>query len=244
MALGDDLLDTLAPAEGWVPDWPDVLQRAGAGPSGSRVTRRRRVIVLVVLAAVLVPLAALAATNNWWFLKFGQGPTPTHAPLIVKEGAWDGHPWQLIAYPSTTDGLCVSVTPKGSGGEGGAMGCGTFAGIPRTPETKASPDMTITYLSGAASNQLPAYIAGPVIEKASTVAIRLANGDLLRVPTFAAPEPLSHVRFYVTSLPAADQTTPSTFPKWVAGLDTSGNVVACLAPLTAKEESSPLSDCR
>ena len=244
MALGDELLDKLAPAQGWVPDWPDVLQRAGAGPSGARVTRRRIVIVSVVFAAVLVPLAALAATNDWWFLKFGGGPTPTHAPLIVKEGAWDGHPWQLIAYPSTTDGLCVSVTPKHSAGEGAAMGCAVFAGIPRTPETKASPDMTITYLSGATSTELPAYIAGPVIEKASTVAIRFANGDILRVPTFAAPEPLSHIRFYITPLPAADQTTPSTFPKWVAGLDTNGNVVACLAPLAANDGISPLSDCR
>ena len=244
MALGDELLDKLAPAAGWVPDWPDVLRRAGTGPSGSRVTARRMAIVLVVLAAVLVPLAALAATNDWWFLKFGQSPIPTHAPLIVKEGAWDGHPWQLIAYPSTTDGLCFSVTPKDSAGEGAAMGCGPFAGIPRTPETKASSDMTITYLSSGASKQLPAYIAGPVIEQASTVAIRFANGDVLRVPTFAAPEPLSRIRFYVTPFPAADQPEPSKFPKWVAGLDTNGNVVACLAPLTAKDGISPLSDCR
>ena len=244
MALGDELLDKLAPAQGWVPDWPDVLLRAGAGPSGARVTRRRIVIVSVVLAAVLVPLAALAATNDWWFLKFGGVPTPTHAPLVVKEGRWDGHPWQLFAYPSTTVGLCVSVTPKHSAGEGAAMGCAAFAGIPRTPETKASPDMTITYLSGSASAELPAYIAGPVIENASTVEIRFANGDVLRVPTFAAPEPLSHIRFYITPLPAADQTTPSTFPTWVAGLDTNGNVVACLAPLAANDGISPFSDCR
>jgi hypothetical protein len=198
------------------------------------------VIALAVLAAVLVPLAALAAANNWWFLTLG-GPTPTNAPVVVKEGVWDGHPWQLIAYPSTTDGLCVSVTPKNSTGEGAAMGCGTFAGIARTPETKASPDMTITYLSGGASNELPAYIAGPVIENASAVEIRFADGNVMRVPTFTAPEPLSHIRFYATPISAADQ---STFLKWVAGLDANGNVVACLAPLTAKDGISLLSDCR
>jgi hypothetical protein len=247
MTLGDELLDQLLPAQAWAPDWTDVLRRAGAGPSIRRVTKRRFVVVLAVLAAVLVPLAALGATNDWWFLKLGHGPTPTNAPVVVKEGTWDGHPWQLIAYPSTTDGLCVSVTPKGSAGEGGAMGCGTFAGIARTPETKASPDMTITYLSGAASNNLPAYIAGPVIEKASTVEIHFANGDVMRVPTFTAPEPLSHIRFYATPIPAANQTTQSTFPtflKWVAGLDATGNVVACLAPQTAKNGISPLADCR
>lgn len=247
MTLGDELLDQLAPAQGWVPDWPNVLQRAGTRPSTRRVTRRRMVIVLAVLAAALVPLAALAAANNWWFLTLGGGPTPTNAPVVVKEGVWDGHPWQLIAYPSTTDGLCVSVTPKNSTGEGAAMGCGTFAGIARTPETKVSPDMTITYLSGGASNELPAYIAGPVIENASAVEIRFADGNVMRVPTFAAPEPLSHIRFYATPISATDQSTPTTFPtflKWVAGLDANGNVVACLAPLTAKDGISALSDCR
>jgi hypothetical protein len=166
---------------------------------------------------------------------------------VVKEGLWDGHPWQLIAYPSTTNGLCVSVTPKDSTSEGAAMGCGTFTGISRTPETKATPDMTITYLSGAASNKLPAYIAGPVIENASAVEVRFADGNVMRVPTFAAPEPLSHIRFYASPISAADQSTPTTFPtflKWVAGLDANGNVVACLAPLTAKDGISPLSDCR
>ena len=247
MTLGDEFLDLLAPAQGWVPDWPDVLERAGTQLSNRRLTRRRVVVVLAVLAAVLVPLAALAATNDWWFLELGHSPTPTNAPVVVKEGIWDGHPWQLIAYPSTTDGLCVSLTPKDSTGEGAAMGCGTFTGIARTPETKTSPDMTITYLSGSASNELPAYIAGPVIEKASTVEIRFANGDVTRVPTFTAPEPLSHVRFYATPIPAADQSTPATFVtfvKSVAGLDANGNVVACLAPLAAKNGISPLSDCR
>ena len=249
MIFGDEVLDRLAPAHAWVSDWPDVLERAGERRSARLVTKRRLVMVFALLAAVLVPLAALGAANDWWFLKFGSGPTPTKAPVVVKEGEWDGHPWQLIAYPSTTDGLCVSVTPKGSSGdgEGGALGCGAFAGIARTPETKASPAMTITYLSGSASKELPAYIAGPVIGKASAVEIRFGNGDVLRVPTFAGPEPLQHIRFYATQLPSSLQTTPrpfATFLKWVAGLDANGNMVACLAPLTAKDGISSLSDCR
>jgi hypothetical protein len=247
MIFSDEVLDRLAPARTWVSDWPDVLERAGERRSARFVTRGRLVMFFAVLAAVLVPLAALGAAHDWWFLKFGNGPTPTKTPVVVKQGEWDGHPWQLIAYASTTDGLCVSVTPKGSAGEGAAMGCGTFAGIARTPETKASPDMTITFLSGSASKKLPAYIAGPVIDKASAVEIRFASGNVLRVPTFAAPEPLSHIRFYATQLPAGDQATPRTLPtflKWVAGFDANGNVVACLAPLTAKDGISPLADCR
>ena len=249
MIFSDEVLDRFAPAHAWVSDWPDVLERAGEGHSARLVTKRRLVMVFAVLAAVLVPLVALGAANDWWFLKFGSGPMPTKAPLVVKEGEWGGHPWQLIAYPSTTDGLCVSVTPKGSngGGEGGALGCGPFAGIARTPETKASPDMTITYLSGSGSKQLPAYIAGPVIGTASAVEIHFGNGEVLRVPTFAGPEPLHHIRFYATQLPSSLQTTPrpfATFLKWVAGLDAKGNVVACLAPMTAEDGISPLSDCR
>jgi hypothetical protein len=249
MTFGDDVLDRLAPGHGWVADWSDVLGRAGARGSARLVTKRRVVLALVVLAAVLVPLAAVGAANDWWFLRFGGTPVPASAPVVVKEGEWGGQPWQLVAYPSTSDGLCVSITPQGAGvdGTGGAMGCGPFAGISRTPETKASPDMTITFLSGGASPELPAYIAGPVIDKATMVEIRFGTGQVLRVPTFAGPESLGHVRFYATQLPAGLEDTPRTFVTfltWVAGLDADGKVVACLAPLEAKEGISPLADCR
>ena len=215
------------------------------------VTRRRVLMTFAALAAVLVPLAALAAANDWWFLRFGGAPVPASAPQVVKEGEWDGHAWQLIAYPSRTDGLlCVSMTPKDSveKGEGAALSCSQFVGVARTPESKASPDMTITLMAGAGSEKLPAYIAGAVIESASAVEIRLADGDLLRVPTYAGPEPLQHVRFYAAQLPAHIQMTPENFtrvfPSWVAGLDSNGNVIACLAPRTAKDGISIRSDCR
>ncbi|HEV7642291.1 MAG TPA: hypothetical protein VGO39_15630 [Gaiellaceae bacterium] len=248
MAFGDELLDRLAPARGWVADWPNVLERAGATPSRF-VTKRRLVLALVALAAVLLPLAAVGAASDWWFLRFGGAPAPTSAPVIVKDGEWSGHPWQLVAYPSTTDGLCISVTPGASahGGRGGALSCGPFAGGSRTPETKASPDMTITFLSGGGSPELPAYIAGPVIDKATTVEIRLGNGEVLRVPTFAGPESLGHVRFYATQLPAGAQQSSRMFLaplRWVAGLDANGDVVACLVPDTAKDGISDLADCR
>jgi hypothetical protein len=249
MTFGDDVLDRLAPAHGWVADWSDVLERAGARRSARLVTKRRVVLALVLLAAVLVPLAALGGKNDWWFLSLGAGPEPTHAPVVVKDGEWDGHPWQLIAYPSTTDGLCISVTPAGSAkdGMGGALSCGPFAGGSRTPDTKASPDMTITFLSGGGSSALPAYIAGPVIDQATTVEIRFGSGEVLRVPTFAGPESLGRVRFYATQLPAGSDDTSrrlDTFLKSVAGLDAKGEVVACLVPRTAKNGISDPADCR
>ena len=228
----------------------DVLERAGAQPPFRLVTKRRLVLALAVCAAVLVPLAALGAANDWWFLRFGGAPVPKTAPQVVKQGEWNGHPWQLIAYPSATHGLCISMTPKDSAhdGEGGGLACGPFVGLERAPASEAPLGLTINLLAGAGSEKLPAYIAGAVIEEASVVEIRLADGGALRLPTVAGREPLQHVRFYAAQLPSDIQLTPENvrrvFPRWVAGLDANGNVVACLAPRTAKDGISAASDCR
>jgi hypothetical protein len=234
------------------------VERTADRPPDRLVTKRRLVVLVAVLAAVLVPLAAVGAANDWWFLNSdGSSPTPRQAPNVVKQGEWNGHPWQLAAwrsesspatFPSMEDGLCFSVTPRGfpAEGEGGATSCNPFAGIDPMSETKRS-EMTITFLGAAASKQLPSYIAGPVISEATAVEIRFGNGDVLRVPTFAAPrERLQRVRFYATPLPSNVQPTPNdpTWLKSVAGLDAKGKVIACLAPLTATDGISPLSDCR
>jgi hypothetical protein len=227
------------------------------------LTKRRLMFALVLLAAALVSLAALGAASDWWFLR-DHDPSPVSAPDVVKEGEWSGQPWQLIAYPSGSVGLCVSVTPAGStaggreripfspprGGSGGATSCAPFVGVP-TAETKRSSKMTITFLSGTASGELPAYIAGPVIDKASTVEIEFGTGEVLRLPTFSGPPSLGHVRFYAAQLPA---TIPMPLPglrtqnqrnfiNTLAGLDSDGNVVACLTPRTHVDGVSPLSDC-
>jgi hypothetical protein len=209
-------------------------------------------LALALLVAVLVSLAALGAASDWWFLE-DQGPTPVSAPGVVKEGEWSGHPWQLTAYPSGRVGLCVSVTPAGSNanGSGGGTSCAPFVGVP-TAETKGSSKMTITFLSGTASGELPAYIAGPVIDKASTVEIEFGTGEVLRLPTFSGAASLGHVRFYAAQLPA---TIPMPLPglrtqnqrsfiNTLAGIDSDGNVVACLTPRMAVDGVSPLSDCQ
>jgi hypothetical protein len=230
----------------------DVAERTGGRAWRRLPTRRRLVSALAALAAVLVPVAALGSANDWWFLKFGGTPVPTTAPQVVKEGEWNGHPWQLIAYPSATHGLCISITPKDSrvDGAGGAMSCAPLVGFARTPESGAGPDVAITLLAGAGGKKLPDHIVGAVIEEASVVEVRFGDGDVLRVPTFAGPEPLQHVRFYAAQLPTAMRLAPGTFAEfaefleWVAGLDANGTVVACSATRTADDGSSPLSDCR
>ncbi len=87
--------------------------------------------------------------------------------------------------------LCFSVTPAGSNadGSGGATSCAPFVGVP-TVEIEGSSKMTITFLSGAAGTELPAYITGPVIDKASTVEIEFGTGEVLRLPTFSGPASL------------------------------------------------------
>ncbi len=114
--------------------------------------------------------------------------------------------------------------------------------------------MTITFLSGAAGDELPANIAGPVIDKASTVEIRFGTGEVLRLPTFSGAASLGHVRFYAAQLPTSIplptprlgiHNQPSfSFINTLAGMDSDGNVVACLAPRTAVDGVSPLSDCK
>jgi hypothetical protein len=260
MTLGKDPLDRLAPALPWEPDWPDVLDRADTSPPRGRSTalpsRRRLLLALVVLAALLIPLAALGAAKQRWFWWAEHGPTPASTPVVIKEGEWSGHPWQLVAYRSTTDGLCLSFSPKSStatGNGGGALGCGPIAGVPRTAETKPAPDAEILYMGGAPTSQLPAFIVGPVTYKASEVAIQFENRQVLRVQTFAGPASLGNIRFYATQVPDSVLQPPRRGANGaitlfglvaVAGIDNDGNVVACLAPSTAKGGVSPLADCQ
>ena len=242
MTEPESALEQLVDDVAWQPDWPGVLARAGVVRRPRLLTRGRVIVVLAVAAAVIIPLAAVAAANDWWFFRTPGSPTPTSAPVVVKTGVWGAHPWQLVAYPSETDGLCVSmVLGTGSGSSyGAAMGCAPIEGVARTTQTKpGAPDMTITYLSGSATAELPAYIVGPVIEDATTVAIRWSDGTTIRTPTFAAPSPLEHVRFYAAANPPYDISSM----EWIAGLDHSGHVVACLAPATATNGISPLSAC-
>jgi hypothetical protein len=253
MKQPESLLEELVSDAAWTPDWQGVLVRAGVPPTRRLLTRRRAMVALAVAAAVIIPLAALADANDWWFFRTPGLPTPTSAPVVVKKGVWDGHPWQLVAYPSETDGLCFGMIPgTGTGSSyGAAMGCTTLKGVARTAQTKpAAQDMTITYLSGSATSVLPAYIIGPTVENATTVAIRLSNGTTIRTPTFAGPSPLEHVRFYAVQLPSGPHRSPTTKPpfqslplEWIAGLDQGGHVVACLAPDSTTNGISPLSDC-
>lgn len=249
MRFGDEVLNRLAPALSWEPDWADVLGRAGE-PERHRPRRlrgkRRLILVFAVLMAVLAPLIALSAENDWWFLGDGLLLTPASPPVVVKEGSWDGHPWELVAFRSTRGDLCYGVMPPG-GSEGsgvsGSLACGSFHGIERPNDKKSTWDVKIGASSagGNGGNDLPAHLDGPVIDSASQVEITFPNGRVLRVPTFAAPTSVGRVRFYATQLPVNASLSSITS---LAGLDKDGNVVACWVMAAAAAGPPPLSACK
>jgi hypothetical protein len=237
-----EVLDRLAPALPWEADWQDVERRAR--PTTRRrprmPTARRLMIAIAVLVGVLIPIAAIASEGDWWFLGDGT-PMPATAPVVVKTGEWSGHPWQLVAYRSQTDGLCLSIAPKGAAttGAGAALECAQIEGVPRTDDTKPGEDLTITFLTAGGGDALPAYIVGPVVASAAEVEIVFAGGDVMRVPTFRAPASLGDVRFYAAQRPAA-----FTGVEKLTGFDSAGAVVACLGRTTTGEGESELSACR
>ncbi|MBA3566608.1 MAG: hypothetical protein H0W31_07120 [Actinobacteria bacterium] len=225
----NDALERLAPAQTFVPDWLDVVQRAGEAPrpAPSRIARARpgkRWLLGVALAvAVLSPFAILAAaTDDWWLLK-SHGPAPSiPPPLVVKTGSWDGYGWALVAYRNEEGDLCFSMNPTSSG-FGAAPNCGGFVNEPGGDDDT---QRRIMYLSGV-SAELPAYVVGPVVEAADEVVIYFAGGEL-RTPTFEVPASLGAIKFFAARVPETLDPTGSVVDKLIA-LDSAGRTVACLA---------------
>jgi hypothetical protein len=258
MTTVDELLNEIAPAHGWSESWPDVLRRADeqvrVRPQNRPSTLPRRRLLLAALVAVIViaaPLVAVAASNDWWFLNHPDPlSVPATSPLIVKEGQWDGKGWDLIAYPNRQNGLCWGITPTATRdtGTGGALGCGSIVGF---PSNGRNPAMSITFVSGGASPELPAYVAGPVVATAAKVVIHFATATVT-AETFAAPKELGDLRFYAAQVP--DNINPARPPtpgqplaspiSWLAGYDKGGMIVACLNPTTAKDGISPPTVCQ
>jgi hypothetical protein len=249
-------------------DWVAVVRDTGLAGGANRHTqmalqrRRRRIpsarllFAAAAIVAIAAPLAAVATAQNWWprdwwFFRAGGAPTPVTDVNVVKTGTWDGTAWQLVAYGSSTDGICFGISPadtaRASGG-GGALACGRIDGVPRTPESKPSTPVAMTYMASS-SERLPAHIVGPVIETAEEVEVHLADGQVLRAATFEAPDELGSIRFYVARLP--DMETPRTGGygpprspiRKLIGFDKNGQIVACLT-VPMPEEGVPLSACR
>lgn len=217
------------------------------------LVKKRRVAVLVALAlTVITPVVAVGAANDWWFLRSNRVPAPVRDAnaTVVAEGQWGGRGWKLVTYLSKTDGLCLSMMPQDAvvNGKGASMSCAPFVGVPRTPNTKHTPDLRITYLSASATAKLPAYIVGAVIDGATQVDIGFADGRVLRVPTSIGPPPLQHVRFYATPLAASSSGSQdpgvSLRPAWLAGVGGNHQIVTCLVLPPSGELNPSVSPCR
>lgn len=225
----NDALERLARAQTFIPDWQDVVQRAGGAPrpGSSHIARARsgkRWLIGVALAvAVLSPIVVLAAGNDDWWLVESHGPAPNlPPPLVVRTGSWDGYGWALVAYRNEEGNLCFSMNPTSSG-FGAAPACGGFV------SESGGDDHTqreIMYLSGA-SPEFPAYVVGPVVAAADEVVIYFAGGEL-RTPTFEAPASLGAIRFFAVRVPETLDPAGSVVEKLIA-LDSDGRTVACLA---------------
>ena len=242
--MSDDIalaLDALVPVfENERGDWERVIRDARRSDPRRRLPARPIVVLAALLAAILIPLVAVAASQEWWFFRFDGAPSPATPVAVVQEGVWDGKPWQLLAYRSTTDGICFGITPTNSHpGEGAGMNCDQIDGVPRTADSKPYARHGITFLEVSAS-ELPTYVAGPVVYRAAEVAIHFDDGTVVRTPTFAAPESLgSAIRFYVVRLPSND---PQPLIDKLVAFDADGHIVACLT--TAMLEGGvPLSAC-
>lgn len=227
-----------------------ALDRAGLARRQpiQRFLSRRLVVLAAVVAAIAVPLAAFATAQDWWFFRFGQAPRPVTDIGVVKTGTWDGERWQLVAYGSSTNGVCFGITPLATAattGEGAAMACAQIEGVPRTSESKPYTPPAITYMA-AASGRLPAHIVGPVIDTADEVEIHLADGEVVRTTTFEAPEEFGSIRFYATRLPQVPSRVgerPRLPIRKLVGFDKNGQIVACLT-LPVPEEGVSLSACQ
>jgi hypothetical protein len=230
-----DALDRLAPRQPFADDWADVLTRAGVEatrPSRSGWRARKWVLAAAIVSAIVVPVAAatIAATNDWWFFRDYHGSPALTEPVVIKTSIWDGKRWQLVAFRTSDDRYadpsakeyCVGVMPYASppsASTGGALGCGGFI---------ASGGRGINFALSQ-SSEVPHWGAGPVVDSASEVALYFRNGDVLRVPTYPAPDSFGPVHFYAAALPTASDPAAER-PVKVVGISKDGVVVAC-APL-------------
>jgi hypothetical protein len=237
-------------ANGRLTEWGGLSSRRRGLRSMRGIHRRPLLVALILFVCVLVPVSALAVAKDdpWWFLRFqplGLGPAKGSQVVVIKQGSWNGQSWLLTAYRSRAGQLCYQLTENAPNGRHSGQGAGGCGSVPGSSVATANGPRTlgITYLSGslvAINGRGPVrFIVGPVVNKATEVVIRLANGTVMHTPTFTAPSELGlATRFYAASVPtstsAARQTScgqrvaafASTRPAKLVGLDASGHPVA------------------
>jgi hypothetical protein len=218
-------------------------------PSGWHPSRRA-VIAAAAAVTIAVPLAALAAAQtDWRLLPSNERPAPVGDVHVIKTGTWDGKPWQMYAYLSSTDGVCFALVMPASAhpeAEGG-LACDRIEGIPPTEDAKPFAPHGISFLVSFAPPRpgpgtLPGHIAGPVVASAEAVEIHFSNGRVVTTETFDAPEELGEIRFFATELPPRKGRAIETDIVKLVGVDRNGREVTCLR-LPMPGNDGPLPPC-
>lgn len=224
-------LDRALPRQPSSGDWQSVLEGGGGHQLWMR-RRHRPLIVAIAVAAVAVgvPLTAFAVSNDWWFLGASPlAPPPIGKVVVAREGDTDGVHWALTVYRSAKQGLCVGFTPNPPSNfppspiaHNAGLACG--AHVRGMPDVAPGEAHSFSFF-GSFSDQttpgaFPNFVAGTTADDIAQVRIVRADGDILSVDTFAAPDELGMpIRFFVALVPAG-----SGIHKLVA-LDSSGREV-------------------
>ena len=122
------VLDRVLPVANEKGDWLQVMGdvRNHEPQPRPKLAPRRALRLALALAATaivgtLIAIPALAVAEDWWF--FGtHSPAPITEPVVVKDGSWNGHGFQLVAYRVEHGGICFSMTPTSARSSGAGAG--------------------------------------------------------------------------------------------------------------------------
>lgn len=224
-------LDRALPRQPFAGDWQSVLEAGGSHQSWIR-RRHRRLVVATAVAAVVVgaPLTAFAVSNDWWFLGVSPlAPPPIGKVIIVREGDTNGVHWALTAYRSANQGLCVGFTPNPPSNfppspvaRNAGLSCGAHVrGMPDVPPAEAHSFSFFGSFSDATTPPaFPDFVAGTTADDVDRIRVVRADGEVLTVDTFAAPDELGMpLRFFVALVPAGSRVHE------LVALDSAGGAV-------------------
>lgn len=192
-------------------DWQRVIDDAGAVASVTyppifRLAYRRYVKVVAAIALLVLTIAipALAVTRQWIFSD--HGPIRTSRDFTVTSGTTEGFAWNLLAFTSSNDGLCLAIATSSNKSIGG--GCGAeVSGESVTPEsTNQNSSQSVGYVITSLPETTSEIVYGPVAEGVAIVTIRLESGKEVSPRIIAAPAGLdTTISFYAASLQSSEE---------------------------------------
>lgn len=176
--------------------WESILEEAGVHQTGPIRQRLLSVLALAAIAAAVI-VGVAAAVDGRWFLR-PNTPKPTTAVDSVTGGTVSDTQWQLKAFISDSEGLCVVIDTGDNGGES----CGlSVKGGPLSKSGGSTNDL-VGYAAAGLPGTGSAVIAGPAAANVDHVTVVLNTGRAFDAPTVPAPAAMhSTIRFYAVAVP-------------------------------------------